>query len=169
MLLYDDHGWHPGPSTAVALARAGVAIAMVTPGRMLAFEVGATNYPHFPRAFYRSGVRITPDIERSTVRREGNRLVAGFWNEYVEESVERVIDQVVVEHGALPADELYHVLRDGSCNGGAVDVEGMARGAPEELLTNPAGSYLLYRVGDGVSSRNIHAAIYDSLRLCKGL
>ena len=41
--------------------------------------------------------------------------------------------------------------------------------APAELTTNPDGTYLLYRVGDAVSSRNIHAAIYDSLRLCKSL
>jgi len=26
---------------------------------------------------------------------------------------------------------------------------------------------MLFRVGDAVASRNIHAAIYDSLRLCK--
>ena len=30
----------------------------------------------------------------------------------------------------------------------------------------PAGTYQLFRVGDAVASRNIHAAIYDSLRLC---
>ena len=29
------------------------------------------------------------------------------------------------------------------------------------------GSFVLYRIGDAVASRNIHAAIYDSLRLCK--
>jgi hypothetical protein len=169
VLLYDDHGWHQGPSTAVALARKGVALEMVTPDRMLAFEVGATNYPHYLRELYRSGVRLTPDLELQAVRRDGNRLVASFWNEYVEETVERVVDHVVVEHGTLPVDELYHALKDGSRNGGAVDVEGMARGAPEELVINPAGSYLLYRLGDAVSSRNVHAAIYDALRLCKGL
>ena len=32
---------------------------------------------------------------------------------------------------------------------------------------NPDGRYQLFRVGDAVASRNIHAAIYDSLRLCK--
>jgi 2,4-dienoyl-CoA reductase-like NADH-dependent reductase (Old Yellow Enzyme family) len=169
VLLYDDHGWHQGPSTAVALARKGVALEMVTPDRMLAFEVGATNYPHYLRELYRSGVRLTPDLELQAVRRDGNRLVASFWNEYVDETVERVVDHVVVEHGTLPVDELYHALKDGSRNGGAVDVEGMARGAPEELVINPAGTYLLYRLGDAVSSRNVHAAIYDALRLCKGL
>ena len=169
VLLYDDHGWHQGPSTAVALAGKGVALEVVTPDRMLAFEVGATNFPNYLRELYRRGVKLTPDLELRSVRREGNRLVASFWNEYAEEEVERVVDQVVVEHGTQPADELYHALKDGSRNGGAVDVEGLVTGAPEEIVTNPDGRYLLYRVGDAVSSRNVHAAIYDSLRLCKGL
>ncbi len=30
-------------------------------------------------------------------------------------------------------------------------------------------AYVLYRVGDAVSARNTHAAIYASLRLLKGL
>jgi N-methyl-L-proline demethylase len=42
-------------------------------------------------------------------------------------------------------------------------------GAPAEIVVNPEGGYLLYRIGDAVSSRNIHAAIYDALRLCKNL
>ena len=130
VLLYDDHGWHQGPSTAVALAGKGVALELVTPDRMTAFEVGATNFPNYLRDLYRRGVKLTPDLELRSVRREGNRLVASFWNEYAEEVVERVVDQVVVEHGTLPADELYHALKDGSRNGGAVDVDGLVTGAP---------------------------------------
>jgi len=169
VLLYDDHGWHQGPSTAVALAKTGVALEMVTPDRMTGFEVGATNFPNYLRDLYRRGVKLTPDLELRSVRRDGNRLVASFWNEYAEEVVERVVDQVVVEHGTTPADEIYHALKDGSRNGGAVDIDGLVAGAPQEIVTNPDGRYLIYRVGDAVSSRNIHAAIYDSLRLCKGL
>ena len=169
VLLYDDHGWHQGPSAALALARKGVTLEVVTPDRMLAFEVGATNYPRYLRELYRHGVKLTPDLELRAVRREGNRLVASLWNEYAEMTEERVVDHVIVEHGTLPADKLYHALKDGSRNGGAVDVEGLVHGTPAEIVSNPAGSYVLYRVGDAVSSRNIHAAIYDALRLCKGL
>lgn len=169
VLLYDDHGWHQGPSTAVALAKKGLKVELVTPDRMIAFEVGATNYPNYLRDIYRHGVRLTPDLELRAVRREGNRLVASFWNEYSEEPVERVCDHVVVEHGTLPADEVYLALKDGSRNGGEIDLDRLIAGEPQEVVTNPDGRYLLYRVGDAVSSRNIHAAIYDSLRLCKSL
>ena len=169
VLLYDDHGWHQGPSTAVTLAKKGVQVEMVTPDRMIGFEVGATNFPNYLGDLYRHAVKLTPDLELRTVRRDGNRLVAGFWNEYAEAVVERVVDHVVVEHGTLPADELYHALKDGSTNGGEIDVEGLALGTPMEIASNPQGRYLLYRIGDAVSSRNVHAAIYDALRLCKGL
>jgi NADPH-dependent 2,4-dienoyl-CoA reductase/sulfur reductase-like enzyme len=169
VLLYDDHGWHQGPSTAIALAKKGAQVEMVTPDRMVAFEVGATNFPNYLREAYRYGVKLTPDLELRSVRREGNRLVASFWNEYSEETVERTVDHVVVEHGTLPVDEVYLALQARSRNGGEVDVEGLVQGEPREIVSNPEGRYLLYRVGDAVSSRNIHAAIYDSLRLCKGL
>jgi hypothetical protein len=31
------------------------------------------------------------------------------------------------------------------------------------------GGHLLYRIGDAVASRNVHAAMYDALRLCSVL
>ncbi len=36
-----------------------------------------------------------------------------------------------------------------------------------EFVTNPDAAFQRCRVGAAVASRNIHAAIYDSLRLCK--
>ena len=40
---------------------------------------------------------------------------------------------------------------------------------PQALIRNGEGKYTLWRIGDAVSSRNIHAAIYDALRLAKDL
>ena len=37
------------------------------------------------------------------------------------------------------------------------------------MTRNPEGQFLLFRIGDAVASRNIHAAIYDALRLVKDL
>ena len=31
---------------------------------------------------------------------------------------------------------------------------------------NPEAASMLFRIGDAVASRNIHAAIYDALRYC---
>ena len=165
VLLYDDHGFHQGPSTAVALAKKGLELELVTPDRMTAFEVGATNYPNYLRELYRHRVRLTPDLELRSVRRDGNRLLATFWNELADTTEERTVDHVVVEHGTLPADELYHALVPGAVNAGEIDLEALIDVRPQTIRSNPDGRYQLFRVGDAVSSRNIHAAILDSLRL----
>jgi hypothetical protein len=35
------------------------------------------------------------------------------------------------------------------------------------VATNPEGRFQVFRIGDAVASRNIHAAIYDAQRLCQ--
>ena len=76
------------------------------------------------------------------------------------------MDQVVVEHGTLPAAELFQELAPRARNGGTLDIEALIAGRAQEIASNPGG-IMLFRVGDAMASRNIHAAIYDSLRLCK--
>jgi hypothetical protein len=82
---------------------------------------------------------------------------------------ERLFDQVVVNHGTLPLDELYFALKPLSRNEGAVDYDALIAGRPQELASNPAGGFQLFRIGDAVEARNVHAAIYDALRLVKDL
>ena len=81
----------------------------------------------------------------------------------------RPVDAVVVEHGTLPNDELYHALVPGSVNLGEVDQDALLELRAQEVRTNPEGSYQLFRIGDAVCSRNIHAATYDALRLCAAI
>ena len=88
-------------------------------------------------------------------------------NEYSDVEEERHVDQVVVEHGTLPAAELFHDLAPKARNEGELDIAALIAGRPQETATNEDGEFMLFRVGDAVASRNIHAAIYDSLRLCK--
>ena len=169
VLVYDDHGDHQGPSAADFLATRGSRVELVTPDRMAAHEVGATNYPVYLARFYSNGVTFTPDRRLRSVEREGNRLRALLRNEYSDVDETRVVDQVVVEHGTLPADELYHELAPLARNEGELDIEALIAGRPQALASNPEGGFMLFRVGDAVASRNVHAAIYDSLRLCKEL
>ena len=37
---------------------------------------------------------------------------------------------------------------------------------PQQVVRDPDGSYQLFRIGDAVAGRNIHAAIYDARSLC---
>ena len=66
-------------------------------------------------------------------------------------------------------DGWYHELVADSVNLGEVDQDALLAMRPQQVHTNPDGRYQLFRIGDAVTSRNIHAAIYDALRLCVAL
>jgi 2,4-dienoyl-CoA reductase-like NADH-dependent reductase (Old Yellow Enzyme family)/thioredoxin reductase len=169
VLIYDDNGAHPAMQAAEHLAEAGARIEIVTPERFFAPEIGGLNHVAYARAFQRHGVRITINTRVTAVAREGNQLAASLGSDYGNLDERRLVDQVVVEHGTVPLDDLYFALKDGSTNRGAVDYRALIGGRPQTVTSNPEGRYRLYRIGDAVSSRNVHAAIYDALRLCKDL
>ena len=103
------------------------------------------------------------------IARRGNRFVGAFHDEYGRRRVEKEADMIVVEHGAVPVDDLYFELKAGSVNGGEVDYDALIAGRPQTVNSNPGGRYRLFRIGDAVASRNIHAAVYDAIRLMKDI
>jgi len=166
VLFYDDEGGTEALSSADFIAGKAKSLEIVTPERVLGVDVGGLNYPAFYKAFYQAKVTQTLNLRLKGLRRDGNQIVASFHNAYDKSTVERRVDQVIACHGSLPADELYFGLKDGSRNRGEIDHAALIDCKPQEIASNPSGSYQLFRVGDAVASRNIHAAIYDSLRLC---
>jgi 2,4-dienoyl-CoA reductase-like NADH-dependent reductase (Old Yellow Enzyme family)/NADPH-dependent 2,4-dienoyl-CoA reductase/sulfur reductase-like enzyme len=166
VLLFDDHGGDRGLECAQFLVEQGTVLEMATPERHVGIDVGGTTFSLYLRALYEKGAKLSPDLRLRAVRREGNALVAELRNEYTLKIESREVDQVVAEHGTLPCDELYFALKPLSRNRGEIDYHALVGGRPQAIVANPAASFLLYRVGDAVASRNIHAAIFDSLRLC---
>ena len=167
--MYDDNGQHPGLTCAEFLCDAGSHVELVTADRAIAQDIGGTNYPAYYEKFYRHGVTITPDLFLKSVQREGNQLVATFHNDYTNEYVCREAEQIVVEHGTMPVDEVYFDLKARSLNFGQMDIAALVENQPQAERRNPDGEFFLFRIGDAVASRNIHGAIYDALRLCKDL
>ncbi|MBV8913704.1 MAG: NADH:flavin oxidoreductase [Acetobacteraceae bacterium] len=169
VLIYDDNGNHPGMQAAEVLAEAGAEVELVTPERMLAPEIGGLNHAAYARTFHRTGVRVTMNTRLLSVRRAGNELLATIGSDYGDRTEERRVDQVVVEHGTIPSDDLYHALKPASRNGGEVDHKALLGGRPQDVVRNPDGAFQLFRIGDAIASRNIHAAVFDALRLAKDL
>ncbi|HXP73430.1 MAG TPA: NADH:flavin oxidoreductase [Stellaceae bacterium] len=169
VLLFDDNGADAGLTVAEFIAGAGGRLEIATPERSLAPEVGGTNYPAYFRTLSERNTTISLNLRLERVARAGNRLSATLFNEYDKSRRERLVDQVVVEHGTLPLDELYFALKPGSRNLGEIDHGALIANRPQDLVRYPDGGYALYRIGDAVASRNIHAAIYDALRLAKDL
>ncbi|WP_018387674.1 NADH:flavin oxidoreductase [Ancylobacter sp. FA202] len=167
VLLFDEIGGHNAASTAEALAKKGCLVEMVTHDVQIAQEVGTTNKPVHLRELYKLGVVMTPNTELIEIYPEGNRLIAALRNTMTEAEEERVVDRVVVDYGTLPVDAVFEALRGASVNDGETDLDALIEGRPPRWTGQPG--FALYRVGDAWTGRNIHAALYDSLRLCKDL
>ncbi len=167
VLVYDDNGAEPAMDAAERLATAGAQVEIITPERMLAPDVGAMNSPAYLRAFSEHEVVITLAHRlRSVTEEPDGRFTAVLYSEYSGRETSRTVELVVIEHGTLPNDELYFELLDDSTNAGEVDYTALLAGVRQPAGTNPEGRFALYRLGDAVAGRNIHAAIYDALRLC---
>ncbi|MFQ3197809.1 MAG: 2,4-dienoyl-CoA reductase-like NADH-dependent reductase (Old Yellow Enzyme family) [Paraglaciecola sp.] len=167
VLVYDTICEFSGLSVADFLAHNGAQVEMVTDDIKPGAAVGGTTFPTYYRSLYEREVIMSSDLVLEKVYREGDKLVAVLENEYTGQQEERVVDQIVVENGVRPDEQLYFQLKQDSRNKGQIDIEALYAAKPQPALAETADGYLLYRIGDCVAQRNTHAAIYDALRLCK--
>jgi hypothetical protein len=169
VLIYDESGDHPALQAAEIAANAGSTVEIVTPDRTFAPDIMAMNLVPYMRSLQDKDVTFTVTRRLLDVARSGNKLTATIGTDYSDHSDKREYDQVVVNYGTLPLDELYFDLKPLSSNEGAVDQEALIAGDAQTIKRNDTGKFQLFRIGDAVSARNTHAAIYDALRLVKDL
>ncbi len=163
VLVYDGTGRHEAPSCAEQLAEQGASVTLATIDDRLAAETGYAERPVHRKLLYQLGVPLHHDLMLLAVRRDGSRLVAQLRNDLTDAMVELCADQVVVERGTYPVDDVYRELRERSRNHGVTDIDAAVNGRPQP---DAAGDgFVLYRVGDAVSSRSLHAALLDAYRL----
>jgi 2,4-dienoyl-CoA reductase-like NADH-dependent reductase (Old Yellow Enzyme family)/thioredoxin reductase len=169
VLLFDEAGDHSGLQAAEFVADNGGKVEMMTADRTFAPEVMGMNLVPYMRSLQKKDVTFTVTYRLEAIRRDGNRLIAQIGSDYGGVSFEREYDQIIVNDGIRPLDDLYFELKPLSRNLGAVDYEALIDGRSQNLVRNAASSFELYRIGDAVSTRNTHAAIYDGLRLGSAL
>ena len=169
VLFFDDNGTHSALSAAEMIARSGANLEIITPERMLAIEVGGMNHVPYARAFNETNTRITLNQRVLAVRPETGRLCVEIGSDQTSHRDTRHVDWVITDTGTVANDELYFELKPRSSNLGAVDYGALLGGTPQALNRHPAGTFQLFRIGDAVEGRNIHAAVYDALRLAKDL
>ena len=175
VLIYDDAGDHAGLQAAEVAAKAGASVEIMTPDRSFAPDVMAMNLVPYMRSLQDKDVTFTVTYRLNAVERDGNRLKAVIGSDYMDLAKNRHFDQIVINHGTLPLDELYFDLKPHSSNLGQVDYAAFIAGEPQALnggpSTSPEGAngFQLFRIGDAVAARNTHAAIYDALRLVKDM
>ena len=170
VLVYDDNGNHPGMQAAEVLAEAGAEVELVTPERMLAPEIGGLNHAAYARIFHRRGVRVTMNT-RLLVGAPRRQRAGGRAGQRLRRAARRSAGSTTwwSSTARCRSDELYEALKPGSRNGGEVDYRRCSAAARRRWFATPDGAFQLFRIGDAVASRNIHAAIFDALRLAKDL
>jgi 2,4-dienoyl-CoA reductase-like NADH-dependent reductase (Old Yellow Enzyme family) len=166
VLVYDGMGRHQAVSCALHLAEHGRAVQFVTLDDMIGAEMEYSARVVYRKRFAQNGITSVIDHALIRVRPEGNRLTATFRHELTGETMDLTASQVVIENGTLPMCEAYDALRARSCNEGITAIDALLEGLPQQAAPPADGAFELHRIGDAVTSRGVHAAIYDAARLC---
>ncbi len=169
VLIFDNAGDQACLLAAERVAESGARLEIMTPDRTFAPDVMALSLTPFMRALQPRNVRFSLALRLQGLARNGNQLVATIGSDYGGVQETRVVDQVIVNNGTLPLDDLYFELKPLSSNLGAWDQTALIDGQAQTIATNPEGRFQLFRIGDAVASRNTHAAIYEGLRLTRTL
>lgn len=166
VLLFDETGTHAASVYADALSAKGARIQFVTPDRSALTELGPTTSSVAMRDLYRAGVTFQTDHEIARLTRDGNRIAATLHNVLSGDEATHIVDHVVADCGLTANTDVYEALRPLSSNDGAVDQKSLVHGAAKFPKTRDG--FVLARVGDAIAGRNIHAALYDAIRIAMG-
>lgn len=169
VLLFDDAGDHAALQAAEVIGNSGAKLEVMTPDRSFAPEVMAMNLVPYMRSLQALDVSFTVTWRLLSVERGPGGLIAHVGSDYGGMQQQRLVDQVVINHGTRPLDDLYFDLKAGALNRGEVDYDALLAGKPQPHSNSRGQGYQLFRIGDAVSARNTHAAIFDALRLVKDL
>jgi 2,4-dienoyl-CoA reductase-like NADH-dependent reductase (Old Yellow Enzyme family)/thioredoxin reductase len=169
VVVYDDNGRENALSCAAYVAARGSSVEFVTADPSPGPELERTVRPPLMRRCYDGGVGFTPDTRLLEIRPDNEALLVTLVNDYNQRRTERRVAQIIVDYGTAPDDAIYRELQPRSSNLGEVDLGALVAVRPQQLIRNEAGAFRLFRIGDAVASRNIHAAVYDALRLCIAL
>lgn len=167
VMLYDDGAYHTGIQAAEVIAKSGAQLEYVSPERSISPDIGGVNVSPYIETLLPFDVRFSLCRRALSATREGDKIRVVLGSDYGEVKTERIVNQLVVEHGAVALDDVYYTLKPLSINYGEVDHDALINCKPQNIRRNPEGRFQLFRIGDAVSSRNVHAAIYDALRLVK--
>ncbi len=169
VMLFDDGANHSGMQAAEMIAKSGANLEYVSPERSIAPDIGGVNVTPYIENLLPHDVRFS--LCRRALKAEKNerKIKVTLGSDYNESTTERLVDYLVVDHGTKALDDVYYALKPLSRNLGEVDYDALIAGKPQTIVNNKNGVFQLFRIGDAVSSRNIHAAVYDALRLMKDI
>jgi hypothetical protein len=165
VLIYDGTGRQAALVAAEKVVAAGKSARLYTLDDHLGMDLQSPEQTFWKRRAHQIALPLNFDLRLVGVMRRGNRLVARFINELTDQEVEAEADQILIEHGTMPAAEVWQGLRASAANDGATDLDALIAGRAQPMIEGRSG-FELHRIGDAVASRNVFAAIHDAVRLC---
>lgn len=136
VLIHDGTGRAPAPSCALHARKAGSKVTFATSDGVVGQEMPYQDNTGYRKRFAEQGIQIMADLDLLHVEKAGSGVVATFANTFSGHTVTVEADQIVVERGTSPLNNLYTTLKSSG------------------LFSGKA-----YLVGDAVASRDVHAAI----------
>jgi len=167
ILIYDEAGDHAAMQSAEIAIEEGSTVEFMTPDRLISPEIMGMNLTPYLKNLQNKNITYTIAKRLLGVSLEGNKLKALIGSDYGTFKYNAIYDQIILNYGTKPLDELYFDLVPLSINEGEVNYEKLIEGKEQNIIKKNINKFNLYRIGDAISSRNIHAAIYDALRLVK--
>jgi hypothetical protein len=166
ILIYDEVGDHTAMQSAEIAIEQGSTVEFMTPDRLISSEIMGMNLTPYLKNLQNKKITYSIAKRLIDVSIQGNKLNAVIGSDYDEKfKYNATYDQIFLNYGVKPLDELYFNLVSLSKNEGEVSYAKFIKGETQNIIKNKNNKFNLYRIGDAVSSRNIHAAIYDALRL----
>ena len=166
ILIYDEAGDHTAMQSAEIAIEKGSTVEFMTPDRLISSEIMGMNLTPYLKNLQNKKITYSIAKRLIDVSIKGNKLNAIIGSDYDENfKHSSTYDQIFLNYGVKPLDELYFNLVSFSKNEGEVNYTKFINGESQNIIKNKNNKFNLYRIGDAVSSRNIHAAIYDALRL----
>lgn len=163
VLIYDATGRHPAPSVATEIAAAGKAVTFVARDPSIAPEMEHHSSITYRKALSEHDTRVLLEYQLVSVRAQACRREVILRHLLTGRELRSNHAQVIVEHGTIPINDIFDELRPLSVNDGVTEIESLIGSA--SLRARPPVGFELYRIGDAVSSRSVHAAMLDALRL----
>ncbi|MGI9476147.1 MAG: FAD-dependent oxidoreductase [Hyphomicrobiaceae bacterium] len=168
VLVVDGTGRHVALSAAEFCHRKGARVRFASIDETLAAEQAYSERVIWRKWAREADIPIQFEEQLREVRSQGNQLIAVLQNELTGDVSEHAAGQVIFDYGTLPAADVFFDLQSASTNDGVTALETLVAGQPQHAVgASSSDGFELHRIGDAVSSRNIHSAILDALRLCQ--